>query len=61
MTSSKQVSERIFEIAAPGSRRDDDAESKEWKINTEGLTKQLAENSLELVEDGLWLKVIPKT
>jgi hypothetical protein len=37
------------------------AEDNTWKVTTEALAKRLRESDLELVEDGCWLKVLPKT
>jgi hypothetical protein len=35
-------------------------ESKVWIVTTDALAKRLHESNLELVEDGCWLKVLPK-
>ena len=47
-------------MVAPSSMQDDDVEAKKWKIDIEGLAKRLAGEDLELVEDGMWLKVVQK-
>jgi hypothetical protein len=44
-----------------GSILEKDDEDKTWKVTTEALAKNLKESDLELVEDGCWLKVLPKT
>jgi hypothetical protein len=45
----------------PGSILEKNAEDNTWKVTTEALAKRLRESDLELVEDGCWLKVLPKT
>lgn len=55
----KELTGADLEVA-PGSHLNEDDDSKEWKITIGDLAKRLAENTLELVDDGCWLKVVPK-
>ena len=43
-----------------GTQYDVNAEDKAWKVTTAELALRLAENALELVEEGHLLKVVPK-
>lgn len=56
----KKLTGADLELAV-GSHLGEADESKEWKITTAALAARLAENSLELVDDGLLMRVLPKT